>query len=656
VKNIIIILLFVLLSTPGFCQEIKISETIINIAEQLAAEDPDPEAVNIFIEKLHDLSENPIKINASDRNELARLFFLTDFQVKALADYIHSYGRIASVFEIAVIPGFDRETAEMISPFISLDFKQVITPDSAGWKNKIISNFSMKPSLTDSVSVGSPWKILTKYRFVSGSFSGGITTEKDAGEKFLSGNTRMPDFLSASISYTGNGLIKKVIAGDFSARFGQGTNVNTGIRRGISLTSPGYMSASDEIKSFTSSEGSRFFRGAAVEVTSGNFNLDLYISNKRKDATISILPESSDQYVASFYAAGLHNTASLLQKKDAVRESAYGINLSYSFNNLKAGLTWSETRFSLPVGISVNDPEKLFSFAGRKNDLYSVYYNGFLRNIFFYGELTVNSNKNFAVIQGISFRPSDRLTLNFLFRNYTTGYTTFYGNGPGTGSYVKNERGLLGNFEFEAVKHMFISGGFDIQHYPWLKYRCSAPSAGIKKELKVRYLPTDKLTFEVSYYYRMSMIDSSGVSGIPAQDEIITRKVKGSARYLLSDCLTLMSCTEFVTVNPSGSKGVLLSQDINYRPDKSPFSFWFRYCIFTTDSWESRLYLYENDLLYSYSIPALSGKGSRSYLMVKWDISHFAEMRIKYGITTIASTENSVRNNDEFRIQFRLWF
>jgi len=656
VKNIIIILLFVLLSTPGFCQEFKISETIINIAEQLAAEDPDPEAVNIFIEKLQDLAENPIKINSSDLNELTRLFFLTDFQVKALADYIHSYGRITSVFEIAVIPGFDRETAEMISPFISLDFKEVITPDSAGWKNKIISNFSLKPSLTDSVSVGSPWKILTKYRFASGSFSGGITTEKDAGEKFLSGNTRMPDFLSASISYTGNGLIKKIIAGDYSARFGQGTNVNTGIRRGISLTSPGYMSASDEIKSFTSSEGSRFFRGAAVGLSSGNFNLDLYISNKKKDATISLLPESSDQYVESFYTAGLHNTTSLLQKKDAVRESAYGINLSYSANNLKAGLTWSETRFSLPVGISVSDPEKLFSFAGRKNDLYSVYYNGFLRNILFYGELTVNSNKNFAAIQGISFRPSDRLTLNFLLRNYTSGYTTFYGNGPGTGSYVKNERGMLGNFEFEAAKHMFISGGFDIQHYPWLKYRCSAPSAGIKREMKVRYLPTDKLTFEVSYYFRMSMIDSSGNQGIPAQDEIITRKIKGSARYLLSDYLILMSCTEFVTVNPSGSKGVLLSQDINYRPYKSPVSFWFRYCIFTTDSWESRLYLYENDLLYSYSIPALSGKGSRSYLMAKWDIGHFAEMRIKYAITTIASTENSVRNNDEFRIQFRIWF
>jgi len=656
VKNITIILLFILLSSSGLCQEINISETIINVAEQLASEDPDPEAVNIFLDKLQDLSENPVKINPADPNELARLFFLSDFQVKALADYIHSYGRIATVFEIALIPGFDRETAEMIAPFITLDFRQVTGPDSARWKNTIISNFSIKPSATDTLSVGSKWKILTKYRFISGSFSGGITTEKDAGEKFLSGNSYLPDFLSASICYSGNGPVKKIIAGDFSARFGQGTNVNTGIRRGISLTSPGYLSASDEIRSFTSAESSRFFRGVAAELSAGNFNLDMFISNRRKDATISSSPDSSGEYVESFYIAGLHNTPSLLKKKDAMNETAYGINLSYSANNLKAGLTWSETGFSLPVSIPESDPEKLYNFSGKRNALYSVYYNGFLKNILFYGELTVNGNKNSAAIQGISFRPSDRLTINFLFRNFTPGYTTFYGNGPGTGSYVTNERGLLGNFEFEAFKHLFVSGGFDIRQYPWLRYRCSAPSAGYKRELRVRYLPTEKLTFEMYYSDRMTMVDSATNSGIPEQNRIITRKLKGSVRYLPSDYLTLVTCIEYAAVSPTMSKGMLLLQDLNYKPGRSPFSFWFRYCIFSTGSWESRLYMYENDLLYSYNVPALSGTGTRSYLLVKADINRYAELRIKYAITSLASSRNSVRNNDDFRIQFKIWF
>jgi len=654
-KNYIIFLLL-LLASSAFGQEIKISETIINIAEELAASDPDPEAINIFIEKLQDLAEKPVRINSSDQNEVSRLFFLTDFQVKALNDYTRSSGRIESLFEVAVIPGFDRETTQMIAPFITLDFRASPEPDSARIRNTLISNLSVKPSAGDTVSIGSPWKILSKYRFASASFSGNFTIEKDAGEKFLAGNSGMPDFVSASVSYTGNGVIRKIIAGDFSARFGQGTNLNTGIRRGISLTSPGYMSASDEIKSFTSSEGSRFFRGTAVELSALNFNIDMFISNKKKDASITDFQGSTDQYIESFYTAGLHNTASLMKKRNTVRESAFGINVSYATANLKTGITWSETRFSLPVGIQGSDPEKLFDFTGKNNSLYTIYYNGFIKNILLYGELTAGSTRNFAAVQGISFRPSDRLTLNLLFRKYTPGYTAFYGSGPGSGSNATNEKGLLGNFEFEAFKHLFISGGFDIRHYPWLKYRCSAPSSGLKRELRARYLPTEKLTFEASYYYSLAMIDSSGTSGIPCQVEYITRKIKGSARFSVSDYLTLITTIAFTEANPQGSKGYLLSQDINYRTGKSVLSFWLRYSIFRTDSWDSRIYSYENDLLYSYSIPALSGKGSRSYLMIKWDLSRHAELRIKYGVTSLFESESSVKNSDEIKMQFRIWF
>ena len=46
-------------------QETKLSESIISIAEELAADESDPEAVSVFIERLHELAENPVKINSS---------------------------------------------------------------------------------------------------------------------------------------------------------------------------------------------------------------------------------------------------------------------------------------------------------------------------------------------------------------------------------------------------------------------------------------------------------------------------------------------------------------------------------------------------------------------------------------------------------------
>ena len=78
---------------------------------------------------------------------------------------------------------------------------------------------------------------------------------------------------------------------------------------------------------------------------------------------------------------------------------------------------------------------------------------------------------------------------------------------------------------------------------------------------------------------------------------------------------------------------MLLLQDISYRFGKIPLSVWFRYCIFKTDSWYSRLYVYENDLLNSFSIPALSGEGSRSYINGCMESEKFIDLRIKYGIT-----------------------
>ncbi|MCX6326058.1 MAG: hypothetical protein NT144_05330 [Bacteroidia bacterium] len=462
--------------------------------------------------------------------------------------------------------------------------------------------------------------------------------------------------MSANLTYNGSGLIRRLIVGDYSARFGQGTNINTGIRTGLSLTAPGYMSASDEIRPYTSTDENNFFRGVAAEFSVKNLGLVLYYSKNYSDATLGSSAGTSKDYIENFYLAGTHNTSSLLLKKDAISEQAYGVNLSYNFNNVRIGLAWSEDRFSLPVYPTGNDPENIFDFEGDRNNLYTIYYNSLIKRILLYGEFSTNEYKKHAFVQGLSFRPSDRLTINFLIRNYNAGYVSFHGKGPGSGSATGNEQGILGNFTFEAAKHLFISGGCDIQHSPWLKYRCSAPSWGMRQEIRVRFLPTEKLAIEGSYNYRLSMADNPETNGIPEQKEIITKSLKGSVRYSLYDNLTLGTRIDYKIVDPSGSRGMLLLQDINYRFTQLPVTLWLRYCLYNTDDWDSRIYSYENDLLYSFSIPALSGEGSRSYIMVKWEISDIMELRAKYGLTSLDESGMSTKNNKELKIQFKVMF
>ncbi|MBK8884061.1 MAG: hypothetical protein IPN67_17310 [Bacteroidales bacterium] len=76
------IILILTFSVRIFCQETKLSETIVSIAEDLAASEADQEAASAYIDRLYELAENPADLNSTDQNEISRLFFLTDFQIK----------------------------------------------------------------------------------------------------------------------------------------------------------------------------------------------------------------------------------------------------------------------------------------------------------------------------------------------------------------------------------------------------------------------------------------------------------------------------------------------------------------------------------------------------------------------------------------------
>ena len=111
-------------------------------------------------------------------------------------------------------------------------------------------------------------------------------------------------------------------------------------------------------------------------------------------------------------------------------------------------------------------------------------------------------------------------------------------------------------------------------------------------------------------------------------------------------------------------KGFLFYQDITYKPIHNKYSGTFRFAVFDTDSYNSRIYTYENDVLYAYSVPAYYYKGTRYFLLFKCKILKNLEAWLRYSQTYISNKDNigsglnTINGNtkSEFKIQLRCKF
>ncbi len=649
-------LIFLLITTTSFLfsQERQQSGVITSIAEELAADENDQQGAENFADMLRSLLEDPVALNSADEKEVSRLFFLTGFQVKILCEYVRKNGRILTIYEIANIPGFDQEITRMIMPFITLSGDIRESGDTVRLHHTLLTNIGFKPGNSDISSIGSPLKMLMRYSLSAGKLSGGITIEKDQGEKFLSGHPPMPDYLSVNIAWKGKGFFKRIIIGDYSARFGQGVALNTSALYGSSVSSTFNMSGRDEIKPHTSAEENNFFRGIAVVTGAARTDISFFLSSLRIDATLSDSSGIENPQIVSLYKTGIHNTSSSLMKKDDLRESAFGFNISHSFRNLNTGIILTGNRFSTPFAKGGGGPADLYDFTGRTNLILSGYYSLLVRDFIFSGEFAMEGRKKYGIVQNLAFRPCDRLTINFIYRNYSPGFISFHGGGPGTNSSSGSETELTGSFAFEAARFLFLNGGSDLRIYPWLRYRNSAPSTSIRHEVRLKYLPSDKLNFEILYGYRSSAIDESRETGMALPAESATHTVRFQMRYITQEALTLTTRADLKKLYPSGESGLSLTQDISLKFNKIPLSIWFRYGIFSTGSYYTGIYAWENDILYGFSVPALFGKGSRTYIVVRWDPWKKAELRFKYGITSSGTDGINYKYSDEFKFQLLL--
>ncbi|NNC82110.1 MAG: helix-hairpin-helix domain-containing protein, partial [Flavobacteriales bacterium] len=108
----------------------------------------------------------------------------------------------------------------------------------------------------------------------------------------------------------------------------------------------------------------------------------------------------------------------------------------------------------------------------------------------------------------------------------------------------------------------------------------------------------------------------------------------------------------------------ILYQDLLFRRKDFPVDLTLRYALFDTEDFDARLYAYENDVLYFYSIPAYSGTGVRYYAVVRVRLGRDLDLYVKYARwrysdrETISSGLTEIQGNTrtDLRMQIRWQF
>jgi hypothetical protein len=631
---------------PPIKTEKKEETTTTNTEQQLENitennEDTETED-DAFLQQLKDYQQNPININYADEGELKNLRILTPIQIQSLMQYRNALGLLINFYELQSIPGWDIATIQKVRPFVTVSkdanvFGSIKDRLKGGEHTLLIrvtqtleksKGYKIDPAAGKNYYPGSPQRLLLRYRYqYKNLLQYGFVGEKDQGEQFFKGNQKSGfDFYAAHLFIKNIGIIKSLAIGDYTVNMGQGLTqwMSLAFKKGPDVLST--KREAETLRPYNSAGEIFFHRGVGITLAKNKWQATLFASYKKTDANFFIGDTTivDDDIVTSLQTSGFHRTASEVSDKGIQRQLAFGGNVNYKTGNLQVGINAIQYSLKYPLEKSI-EPYNLYALNGKNFGNYSTDYSYTYRNLHFYGEAAISNKKYPAFINGLLISVANNVDMSFVYRNISKGYQSLYTNAFTESSTPNNEKGFFSGITIKPNNNWKIDAYADFYKFPWLKYRVNAPINGSDYLVQFTYKPNK--IFEVytrfkseskSINYNPKDVTLSPVLPQPKQDW------RTQFSYKINPDFTFRSRVEAIWYDKKGQAnetGFLLYADVLYKPIMKPLSASVRLQYFETDGYNSRLYAFENDVLYSFSIPVFYDKGYRYYLNVNYDIN-----------------------------------
>jgi len=653
-------------------QEIDVRDILESVVENL----PDDYDITELIEVLTKLRKHPINLNKTTVEELKTLVFLSPLQISNFFNHIKENGKFVDVLELQTIDGFDTRTIQSLLPFVTLNanteyekltFKNIINLGENDLVIRYAQTLQKQKGFTDLPGnryLGSPERFQARYRYNYGTIvSAAITIDKDAGEKFIG---KPFDFFSGNVSLFKLGRVKKLVVGDYALQFGQGLTLWSGFSFGKGPDVTSIAKKDLGLKPYTSANEYSFFRGTSATINLyKNIDITPFVSFRKLDASQDI--DFDENLVQStINQTGLHRTPSEIENKSSLSQRIFGAAIQYTKNELSIGAIVYQSKYgeNFVTQPAVYDR---FSFSGNSLTNIGLHYNYTYKNIYFFGEAGKSLNSGLAYINGALISLSSTVSAAVTYRNYAKDYHNFFNQSAAESSEATNEKGLYAGLNIIPNKRWAFSVYGDYFQFPWLKYRVDAPSKGYEILSQAVYTPSK--TFKVLVRFKTENKQQNTDLDVPINflDDIKKEGYRLELNWQLNKKFSFQNRAEVSQYKKGDANpefGYLIYQDVNYAPMFSRFSGNLRIAYFNTPSYNSRIYTYEDDVLYSSAFGMYSGKGFRTYLNLKYKLAKKLNVWTRYAmfiykdVETVGSYLDEIQGSkkSELKIQLRYQF
>ena len=597
--------------------------------------------------------DNPIDINKTNAQELSQLGLLSTDQIAELLAHINNTGVFMGIYELQVLPSFSLRDIKNTTPFIAITGEASLAKTALGlfegntnYATLGYSRVTQKAKgYRSRAYLGSPDRMQMRVRLRNpGHLSVGLSAQKDPGETWLSQSSLpTPDYLSAHIYLENQGRLKQFVLGDYKLQFGQGLVLGAGFMVGKNVeTVASVKQSSLGLLPYSSITESNYFRGSGLTLKlTDALQVTMFYSNQHLDATP--INDSTLAAVSSIRTSGLHRTNSEVNARDQLHEQVWGSAITYEANRFSTGILLVNTQFDKPV-IPQNRDYNKYRFQGKTLLNYSWFGQYNAGNFLFFSEVAKTQNAGMAFNFGVIGSISRYVSLSLLYRSFAQDFHSLYGLPFAERGSIGNEKGLYWGLKLFPIAKISISAYFDMYQFPWITSTTAAPGKGSDYLVRLEYDISERARIFIQVRNENALVKEI-TGNVYTNQPIQLLKSIINFDYNLEHPLTFRSRIQYNRfTNASAENGWLMYQDINYSIMK--FGITGRILLFDTESYASRQYAYEKDMLFTFNTRVFNGKGLSYYLIMKYKPARRLSLRLKWSYIEYANQHEIGSGND----------